>query len=570
MQISSLHTFRLCVLLCLALVVRPCWGQIPPEIEKAYVQANMSLEAKDFKTADQTLKDAADSLKKLPDDDRYPPKQELQASLLLRRGQVLMHDEYGAKDLAESLQIFEAIANSEQLGNAKQKAVAQINAAAVLMRLKRPGEAAQLMEQCDWDAIEPGQRHLMFYNYGRALEESGKPTEAMRRYARSLASDPNFELAQQKLESLLREYIFGQTPQPANLFKQLIDEGAADLMLTMSTEALVRESSLTPQVQRLLSVLTASMARAFENQEQFLAKHQNSLNLLADSHWKDFANEVLLLTSEKFAVVSLEKGFESKAFEFTLPSLPWCSQRRLQETLSRPMSDLLKKTAQPYLNQPTKAVKSDNPSSSDWIEDQQAFVRIYSAWLLNPSDLELGRLLAYVTQKASKSDLLRRAARDRLVDSMIHLKGETYRLNGKTIEDWQNILLMHTVLGTVFEADNQCDEKHGIRSGVAQWRYAINAEKMVRKLQKEKQLKDDELYLAPGLHEHLAMCLQATNRREEALDSFIDAGKGYVSLDNIQAAQRMCDAATKLPPESDAARAKLDSLRTAIEAAEQR
>ncbi|HKA37373.1 MAG TPA: hypothetical protein VKH43_11185, partial [Thermoanaerobaculia bacterium] len=89
----------------------------------------------------------------------------------------------------------EAYAQVIQIGTPQQRVQAQNNTAVLALREGKPQEAVAVLKDVDVNALEPEQRYLYNYNYGRALELAGNTSEAYGRYARVLEAEPGYDPA---------------------------------------------------------------------------------------------------------------------------------------------------------------------------------------------------------------------------------------------------------------------------------------------------------------------------------------------------------------------------------------
>lgn len=525
----------------------PSLKPLSPQVQQLYKEANQSYKAKNYSEAVGKLQAAQKQAEQAPKDDLFREGREVWAGGKLMEAQALLKRGQDA-DLAKSLEIFTEIGKSDKLATARQRAVAQMNAATVHMRLKQPDEAVKLMYECDWDQIERSQRPVLFFNYGRALEESGKPEEAIIRYARSLANDREYQPAAARLQRITLQLAQEDDKKIVPLGESLIREGAASNAATFAVGMLMKE--LSPAQERAaIQVLLRAWTNDYVTQERFEEDYGTILAKLLDSPRKPLAEEVRLATNPEFTLILKEASHVGINLTF-----PWCLSFE-REPIRGDFALFVAATARPYL----EAMGEDDLLAPKSRSIQQAFLRVYAAWLINPLDFDLCQQLAWLTHDFRAQVDPKGDVRTRLIGRMFSEKGNLYLLEGKTLQDWEKILRLHTSLGQIFDADKKWGDEKTVDSSIAQWTFAINAEKQIR------ELKPESDYRAPGLHEHLARCLTAKQRLQEAFDHYIEAGNGYLARKNVTFARRMADSAREIEPV--AGRAKLSRLLADIDQA---
>jgi hypothetical protein len=527
----------------------------PPSVQRLFGEANQSLQKGDLRRADEQLKAAAQEIEKTRPGDNLLPARELKADLLIRQGQLLLRETGKSDRLEESLQLFRQVATADDLGSPRQKAIAQVNAGAVLMRLNRPAEAADIMENCDWDQFDAHQWNVLYFNSARALDEAGRSEKALERYSKSLKYDPDFAPAAERLEALAMKMAGKDPAQIRQVGQQILDWGATRGAARFAVKMLPASADAqSAAAQNALGLLLLAWARAYSSPEQFERDQAPLLTSLSHPNWQPFLNEVRAAQRAELnlgQILAREPGTLEPLVPFT-----WSS--RAESDLRNDFATYLAATARYFLQK--TGGKDRAQAKIEPARLRQAFARIYGAWTLHPEDLERARQVAWLTHDFRQDVDPDQIARRRLIDGLFRQKGTLYFLEAKTDSDWENLLELHTFLGLIFESDKNWGSTSDPRSALGQWSLAIRAEEQIR------QLRQDADYRAPGLHERLAACLAADRQPELALDSYVTAGEGYLKLNNAPLARNMLEAVRKLPvsPTTAAARRRLDNLAAQI------
>jgi tetratricopeptide (TPR) repeat protein len=525
-----------------------------PTVQKLLRDANKNLQ--DGKPSEaqakvtEAVREADRTLKSNPDKNAG----EVKTGLLIRQGQLMMQNATNASNLEQSLKIFEQVARESN--SPREKALAEVNKGAALMRLNRPQAAANVLEECDWNQFDWPQWPVLYYNSARALEESGQTDKALQRYAKSLVYEPTFDQAAQRLEALAAKLAGPDGEKIYETGRHLVELGVPRNAINFALQSLKSPAGKKALENSALRVLLLAWSRTYVNPEVFDSDLELASEVLSSPRFAPLVKDVRAATREPLRVENIR--VRKPGSNEILPPFEWAS------TSDSPVRDafasFLAATARPYM------AKTPGDRSEGKINNQrltQAFARIYGAWTLSPNDLELARQVAWLTHDFGEQVDPNGFAREQLTDMVFVTKGILYRVPVKTAADWQNLLELHTFLGLLFEADKKWGDEYNVQSAIGQWNLAIRAEEEVRRL------KQDDSYFAPGLREHLGNCYATIDRKPQTFDLYVEAGQGFLKLGDVLQSKRMADAARDLgiTPGSDAKK-RLEDLVAAIQRAE--
>lgn len=510
-------------------------SRLLPSIQELINQSSQDFDTGDLKKAQASLDEAGNATKKLPQDGGKGLAKELNAEILIRKGQLALKD----NDIPKSIELFNQVVKDP--ANPRQKAVAQVNAAAAHMRAKQAEKAVVLMKECDWDQLDPGQLPILYYNYARALEESGKFEEAVIRYARSLRSNYDFEPSSKRLQTLALR-ISGDDPAKVDEIGRQLNYLEVPSVAANYAIALLNDERIDPQselAQSSLAVLLNAWAQLYTNPDSFAKDNVEALRILSQAKWTPFLMDV---QAAQRVTLNLQ-GYLSRRLDSRLSLAPfeWCTSGDRPKVRDA-FALYLAATADPYLQQALRNTRAKDSGTRHNLE--QAFTRVYGAWTLNPGDLGLARRVASLTHDFRTIIDPEGVARNRLVEAMMEQKGATYErlgeVHGNDVDEWKNVLELHTFLGLLFEADGIYGDEGIVRSAIGQWTYALRAANMIR------ELTDNGDYRFPGLYEHLATCLSGKKDLSKAFDRYVQAADEYLAGKQFTLAKRAVDSVNRL------------------------
>ncbi|HKH49308.1 MAG TPA: BON domain-containing protein [Thermoanaerobaculia bacterium] len=385
-------------------------------------------------------------------------------------------------------------------------------AASVLSAVKQNLEASG-----DFD---PAARSRFLFNYGVALEKSGRGDEAARAYLEAVDLDPGFAPA---CEGVFRLAQGGSAPdfqRITALVERLIDAGQLDSVLKYLAESF-RKYPSDPEVAVLLArYLTA--ARIGPDKKG----HATGLEWLPAG-----IGQRLQLIERSYLAEDLPLLLDPvEGREFTRA---WQDSQKSADAFSRlllMLGDSFLREGRPAAALPRYALAWSSAGNLD------AAVQLASLLLTQGEQVDPdGRVL------------------DRLIAVLFEGKGDAY-----LHEDWPNILRFHTVLATIFERQEKWGSSGDPRSAIFQWEHALSA------LQRLPPTPEGQKS-APGLHARLATAYQAVGRNKEALSHFLTAAEQYVKLKRSDAAEPVLLLADKLAAGADGEQKKwLKAIQAAL------
>ena len=174
-----------------------------------------------------------------------------------------------------------AYADAIRLGTPQQRVHAQNDLAILSLRQGDPQQAVAMLRRVDVGALEPGERSLYAYNYGRALELSGNGPEAYQKYTQVLEQNPEFDLASEGAFRLLRASRPARVGEAARLAEMLLGRGQQESAVRELRRALEIWAA-EPDAQRLLAVLVRYFVAARIDPRQFRKNEWPALRSLSE------------------------------------------------------------------------------------------------------------------------------------------------------------------------------------------------------------------------------------------------------------------------------------------------
>ncbi len=427
-----------------------------------------------------------------------------------------------------------AYAEAIELGTPQQKVHAENDLAILSLREGDPQQAVAVLRQVDVAALQPGERALYAYNYGRALELSGNGPEAYKKYTQVLEQDPQFNLAAEGAFRLLRASRPAPVGEAARLAETLLGRGqlesaARELRRTLETWA------AEPDAQRLLAVLLRYYVAAKVEPRQFRKNEWPELKSLSERGPRLApAVEQIAAAYAGETPLFVERGRARGFFSGWSPE-PWKIE---------PFSRLLKTIGDSY----------------DRAEQPRQALALYSgAWSLDPSNTEAALYVALTLR--DQADGLDPGGRllNRMTESVFEEKGIAYQK-----QDWLNILRQHVLLATIFEKEGRWGPRTDPRSAIFQWTNALRADDRIRQ-------RDPDFPLSPGIYLHLGIChtrvgdpLLAWSAYTKAAYAFLKSSKPEEAAEALGRARSLVRFMT--PQQQETVRALEDAIARARKA----
>jgi tetratricopeptide (TPR) repeat protein len=381
-------------------------------------------------------------------------------------------------------------------------------------------KAVKIFSQMNLDKVplKPSERAVYICNFGRALELSGKQDEAYKRYKdaieveslyqppiergfRLLFEKPDVERADEALR--LANYLFsrGQSKTAVQQISANVERWPPDRIFSF------------------LAVIMRYYSKVSVSPEDYQrVKREELLDLVKRNRLlKGPVNEIDIVFTGDFGTT-----FEPNQTRATFPSLA-------KDNDARPaLITLLKMTADYYYRE---AGKNDQNS-------KMALARYVAAWNLNRKKTDCAVFAAAVLRDYPEVDANRQIYKE-FIDSLMDEKGSRYRENPETAEDWDNLLRLHFLLGSLFEKDKAWGPEYEVRSATFQFGRAVKAEKELQRLRPDSRP-------SPNLHVHLGDAFQEIKQPKKAWDQYLVAAEGYIKLKDPDAAKKMLQKAKEL------------------------
>jgi tetratricopeptide (TPR) repeat protein len=396
-------------------------------------------------------------------------------------------------------------------------------------------KAIEVLEKCNatvgdaW-SMANGQRYVLQYNLARAYDLDGDAAKALSGYRQAIQSNPSFTMASDRAVALVRKesakldirkdvYPLGQ---------RLITQGNSKQARDIGLEVLRGSPRSSKEADHGMALIVHSYAKT-TNLAEALKNDEKMLIGVKESGYGDAVDELYKAGSSVLPVVVQRPRTR------TVPGFGWFSSRERDEVVSAAFATFVIRAAQPFAAMREGVM--DNP--------RQALARYLLAYSIGNSSDGAERA-AWVLSKSFKQLDDHAQIYDQLVRTFLDEKGLLYQIRYKTKPDWENILRMHFLLGTLFESKGEWGDETKRDSAIYQWQHAVAAEAKVR------EFGDGKEYSAPGLHEHLGNAYLETKQPDKALTSYLTAGETYLKRGEKDKAREILMQVTKLIPAFDA------------------
>jgi tetratricopeptide (TPR) repeat protein len=384
-----------------------------------------------------------------------------------------------------------AYADAIRLGTPQQRVHAQNDLAILSLRQGDPQQAVAMLRRVDVGALEPGERSLYAYNYGRALELSGNGPEAYQKYTQVLEQSPEFDLASEGAFRLLRASRPARVGEAARLAEMLLGRGQQESAVRELRRALEIWAA-EPDAQRLLAVLVRYFVAARIDPRQFRKNEWPALRSLSERGPRLAPAIKQIATAYEGKVPTfVERGSARGFFDAWSPE-SWKSE---------PFSRLLKTIGDSY----------------DRAEQPRQALALYSgAWSLDPTNTEAALYVALILR--DHADGLDPGGRllSRMTESVFEEKGIAYQK-----QDWLNILRQHVLLATLFEKEGKWGPRGNPRSAIFQWTNALRADDRIRQ-------RDPNFPLSPAIYLHLGECHMRVGDPDLAWNAYAKASYAFL------------------------------------------
>lgn len=350
---------------------------------------------------------------------------------------------------------------------------ASSNYCAQLLRQSRTDEAIQVMEAVRTTlkdgSLDRVARSRSLYNYGKALQLSGKFEDAYVILTEALKVDPTFYKAARAAGDATLKFPYKTTgiPQVVVLtdsqLKHFDYDGAArNLRQAMQVKRWIHHKFYPRLLGQLVRYFTAACIepKVYEQEwATFLSDVQHAPKSRGDS--KRMIGQIRIVYSGRLLPVSVDPSLIRDLYAVWGRSTDTVSQQPELDFLS----SFIKMVGDYYYRQGERKSL------------EKSLARYAHAWALNVKNMEAGLYLANVLLYELKHPEMKLDPENKILQQFIsqlfHEKGREYRRDlGK---DWERILKCHIVLATIFEQQRAWGPDSNPRTALFQWKLAWNA-----------------------------------------------------------------------------------------------
>ncbi len=464
------------------------------------------------------------------------------AALQLRLGELtlkLAKDKAQAERAAGLREAQALFQQATRQGNLAQQVIAHNNLGATYLKTGRAedavaafAEAADKLERSPDAGFRDAQRWIINFNWAQALGKANQPAEAVKRCAAVIRERPYqaeaIEAARQTLQKVGPDHV----NQPMHeLGKALLEAGRLPLAVEIAQEN-VRQ--YPQRAKGAVAVLVLALVRSDLAPENFQLRWAEPLATLRSHGFAQAADEIqaAYLARLEWEAVTAEFSSDGSKRWDTVGFGWWHAQ---DEELSVAFAELLRHTGDYFAG--LEAFTSDEPRDA-----QQAAARYLLSWKMDRYNTQAAQNCAWLLAKHGhrweSGDLIF----DILTEGLFLEKNTIYSRNFKTPDDWERILRMHYLLGTLYESKKIWGSQNEPASAIFQWTLAIAAEKKIREMGAE----EDDGFIAPSLHERLAKAYVAVREEQKAFGHYLTAAEGYQQYHQAKAVERCVASAQSL------------------------
>lgn len=413
-------------------------------------------------------------------------------------------------------------------GDPKQKARAQNNLGTLYLADGDAAKAIDTLKGVDKTQIEPTQRFVVHYNLARAYDAASNPVRALAEYDQTLRENPYYTRAVEQATKVIERGNLPVAALPAtyHLGLTLVQKGQLPAAQGVGL-AVLRNKTLEKQREVGLAILLRAAANDNREPGRWLEEEHSLLISLRELGYAQAAEEIQRVYKEplnprEISLVNIPMR-EVKPFS-------WFSAAARDERVRSAFAALLNHVGD-YFAMVVGERQMRDPN--------RALACYLYGWAL-AADSAAALNAALILSTAPPQFDPQRFIYDKLMDSLFAEKGRLYRVKYKSRADWENILRMHTLLGTIFEQRREWGSEDEWRSAIFQWTLALRAERQIQ------ELPDGREFQAPGLHERLGAAYAAVNQPTKAVGHFLDASEKYVQRHHNEEARKALAQAEKL------------------------
>lgn len=399
-------------------------------------------------------------------------------------------------------------------GAQREQVVARNNYATIALEQGRIDEGLAVMREgyaLARDLPDGAARARYLYNYAKAVQRHGDPTDAVAIFQQSYESDPGLvRAAEDGIEVAARSK---NPPAAAGLLRALIENGHLS----------AAEAKLRTLLQRRELAAQRRFAEVVEVFYELLPAAQVTPEMF-EKNWRGFLSETRTQLSSR-AKDRLSLVFS--AYDPDLPTVFISPEARVRYTpwVGDPTDS---RVAAEVLGRPSRFMAGIGEVFEHAEKLDRALALYATAWALDTSNLTAGLyaanlLLAYPGSLDPDGRYMQK-----FIINLFEGKGKAY-----LGEDLPNILRFHTILGTIFSAQGRWGDSRTIQSAIFQWEHALQASRRLLEAGRE------EEGAAPGLYAKLAEAYGAVGRGSDAFDSYLQGANESLKIGNDDLAREI-------------------------------
>jgi tetratricopeptide (TPR) repeat protein len=462
-----------------------------------------------------------------------------EADAALNKGRIIEALAQKGEDKSRVDAAEQAYEHALSIGTARQRLLAGNDLCVLLTNQGKYGEAVERWRSVNYSELEPSERFVYDYNFGRALEGNGNFKEAYEKYKRSVMLQPKFDAAgDAAFRVLQKNKVFDSTPQSieeaANLAAAVLAGGGVDLAARQLRSSLELWST-EPAAQNLLAVLLRYYVAAPIDEDDFTRSQADFLSKLSHGPLGGAIGEVFRAYMDNFRPAFTRHPELSEASAVELFPV-WTESSPPQRN---DFSRLLKRIGD-FFDAKHDPMKALERYSVAWaIDDQNEEAVLYAAGVLRDNGPAVdpdGTLFK------------------ELIDSVFFEKSEAYRERKSA-----DIFRLHLVLGNIFEKREQWGSPDETQSAVFQLQHAALTDEVLRQEHPDRPP-------VPGLHLSLANVYRhLPGELPSAWDEYLRAASGFVeTLRGGEAAMALHEADALGIGLDSSRRERLEKLRASI------
>lgn len=473
----------------------------------------------------------------------------VRAEAALKAGQSQLSVGRKTNDQKALQDAFENFRFAKELGSPEQKAQASNNMAVFHLSNANPKLAVDELRNLQVDRIAKDHRFAVHFNYARALEQTGDVPAAVEQASTAFRLNPQFlRAADLAWDSMLRSNdrrLLASKGYPLCL--EMLEHGYTARVRDMAMSGVLKSGFARSDLELFLALLLHSHIRMGQIVDVQAGEARVHPQLMAE------IQAVAVERLEPGAVRDLNTSVAGRfrlgrvepqdLFNQLRDQFPWASNPERRDELREAFGLFLRHAGDYYVNVGMFASAGDGEAARQ-PDPEQALTRYLLAWTLDANNLEAAQNAAWVlaTYQGQNPQQANHyyAGLQAIIDRLFRTKGELYAERNKSKEDWEYLLRMHLLLGTMFEQQQIWGDEGDVRSAIFQWNAALLVERRIREMD------PNSNFRAAGLHLRAARSYQAVERIGQAFDHYLTAAEAFVQRGEMGGASFAMQSASRL------------------------